>query len=79
MLSENSVPFEYFDITRSMPALKSFLVIRDTSEVFRDVRGKRTIGIPLLVVDDVPYPVNGPAHAVELIDKLHLLADPEEA
>lgn len=72
VLSENNVPFEYADITRSMPALKAFLVIRDTSDAYRDIRGKRTIGIPMLLVDDKPYLVNGPEHARELINTLEL-------
>ena len=71
-LSENHVKFEYQDITRSMLALKAFLVLRDTSDAYRDIRGKRTIGIPMLLVDGTPYVLNGTDHALELIRSLDL-------
>ncbi len=72
VLSENHVRFEYADITKSMLALKAFLVIRDTSDAYRDIRGKRSIGIPMLLVDNVPYLISGPEHMQELIDTLDL-------
>ena len=72
VLSENEVKFEYMDITKSMLALKAFLVIRDTSDAYRELRGKRSIGIPMLMVDNVPYVLNGEDHARELIASLGL-------
>lgn len=72
VLSENEVKFEYMDITKSMLALKAFLVVRDTSDAYRDLRGKRTIGIPMLMVDGVPYVLSGEDHARELIASLEL-------
>ena len=55
LLSENNIPYAYADISNSMTALKSFLVIRDTSPIYAEKRGTRTVGIPLLVVDDQPH------------------------
>ena len=72
VLSENEVKFEYMDITKSMLALKAFLVIRDTSDAYRELRGKRTIGIPMLMVDNVPYVLSGEDHARTLIESLGL-------
>ena len=72
VLSENNVRFEYMDITKSMLALKTFLVVRDTSEAYSGLRGKRTIGIPMLMVDGTPYVLDGPDHAKALIDSLEL-------
>ena len=72
VLSENEVKFEYMDITKSMLALKAFLVVRDTSDAYRDLRGKRTIGIPMLMVDGVPSVLSGEDPARELIASLEL-------
>ena len=71
-LSENNVKFEYMDLSKSMLAFKTYLTMRDTSEAFRNIRGTRTIGIPLLVVDGEPYVLNGVDHVKELIRSLEL-------
>ena len=60
------------DITGSMLALKTFLTLRDTSDAYRNIRGTRTVGIPMLLVDGTPYVLNGPDHLRELIRKLDL-------
>ena len=72
VLSENHVRFAFADLSSSMAALKSYLVMRDTEEAFRDVRGTRSVGIPLLVVDGVPHIVENEDHARRLIEELHL-------
>ena len=72
VLSEHNVKFEYQDITKSMLALKAFLVIRDTDDAYRDIRGKRTIGIPMLLVDGTPHVLGGPDQALELLQTLEL-------
>lgn len=72
VLSENEIGYLFADITGSMAALKSFLVLRDTSEAYAQVRGTRTVGIPLLVVDGEPYIVEDEDHARALVETLHL-------
>ena len=60
LLSEHHIPFAYADISSSMAALKSFLVIRDTSPLYAEKRGTRSVGIPLLLIDGEPYLVDCP-------------------
>ncbi len=57
--------------------MRAFLKMRDTAEVYAPVREKHSIGIPALVVDDEIYLVQGPEHAAELVETLHLLDEAE--
>lgn len=59
VLSEQQIPYQYVDLSASLTVLKSFLVIRDTHDVFKPLRGQRKIGIPLLVADGEPYILDG--------------------
>ncbi|MCF0105839.1 MAG: hypothetical protein HUJ53_03680 [Holdemanella sp.] len=43
---------EYINITENTKNLKEYLVVRDTHEAFKDIRGKERIGIPLFVEGD---------------------------
>ena len=71
-LSEKNIRFEFADISASMAALKSYLVMRDTSEAFQKIRGTRTVGVPLLVVDGMPYVLDDERPIDEMIEKLGL-------
>lgn len=43
---------DYVDITSSTAALREFLAIRDTADLFAPVRARGGIGIPLFVAED---------------------------
>ena len=72
VLSENHVKFAFMDIAGSMLALKSFLLMRDTSDAYKEIRGTKSVGIPVLVVDDVPYIVEKADRVKAVIEELHL-------
>lgn len=72
VLSKKNVSFAYADMSASMDALKSYLLMRDTSEAFRDIRGTKVVGIPLLVVDGEPYVLEDENQAERLIEELEL-------
>lgn len=46
------VEYEYHDITGNLKDLKTFLALRDTSGVFKNVKAQGYIGIPLVVLED---------------------------
>lgn len=75
VLSEKNVKFAYVDVTSGMGSLKQFLKLRDTSDVYAEVRENHYVGIPSLFVDDKPYIVDGPEHVQQLIDQLHLVEE----
>ena len=70
VLSENNIPFEFVDITASMPNLKSFLDLRDTSDAFRELRGAGKVGIPVLVVDGTAYIAETPDEVRAVLEQL---------
>lgn len=72
VLSQNNVRFVYIDITSSIGYLRQFLKVRDTYPAFEEIRKESRVGLPTLFVDDTPYLVNGPEHALQLIDELQL-------
>lgn len=43
---------EYIDITESTANMKAFFEIRDTAELYSEIREAHTIGIPLFVRED---------------------------
>ena len=51
-LDRAGVEYEYLDFSDSLMNLKAFLAIRDASDLFDEVRGQGSIGIPCLVDDD---------------------------
>lgn len=72
VLSQNNVRFVYIDITSSIGYLRQFLKVRDTYPAFEEIRKESRVGLPTLFVDDTPYLVDGPEHALRLIDELQL-------
>ena len=69
VLSQYQVKYLYIDICESVGKLKLFLKLRDTAEVFADVRREHRAGIPCLVIDDVPYLISGPEQVRKLIEE----------
>ena len=51
-LDKANVEYEYLDFAVSLRNLKEFLSIRDSAEVFREVREKGSIGIPCILRED---------------------------
>ena len=49
---EHGIPFEYHDFSQELPALKTFLKLRDTEPVFTEVKKEGKIGIPCIVRED---------------------------
>ena len=72
VLSQNNVRFVYIDITSSIGYLRQFLKVRDTYPAFEEIRKESRVVLPTLFVDDTPYLVDGPEHALQLIDELQL-------
>lgn len=56
--AEGNIQYNYFDITKSTANLKRFLKMRDTMELFREVRENHIIGIPLFQFDDGTFTLN---------------------
>ncbi|MBM6919166.1 hypothetical protein [Intestinimonas butyriciproducens] len=72
VLSQNNVRFVYIDVTSSIGYLRQFLKVRDTYPAFEEIRKESRVGLPTLFVDNTPYLVDGPEHALQLIDELQL-------
>ena len=51
-LKAANVPFEFHDFADELLALKEFLKIRDTEEIFDAVRERGSIGIPCILRED---------------------------
>jgi len=73
VLSQNNVQFTYMDISSGMLPLKSFLKMRDTSDIYQSVKEAGRVGIPALSVDGEAYLINDAEHAKELVDKLNFV------
>lgn len=73
VLSQKNVKFAFVNVTESIGNLRKFLKVRDTYLVFEPIREQGRVGLPTLFVDDTPYLVEGPEHAEQLIEELHLL------
>lgn len=43
---------EYIDITASTANMREFFEIRDTADIYTEIRAEHTIGIPLFVRED---------------------------
>lgn len=57
-LDRAGVEYEYLDFSDSLKNLKEFLAIRDSSDLFEDVRASGSIGIPCLVDGDGTVKLN---------------------
>lgn len=51
-LDRANVEYEYLDFSENLRNLKEFLALRDSSEVFLEVREKGSIGIPCIQRED---------------------------
>ena len=51
-LTKANVSFEYHDFADDLRALKVFLSLRDTEQVFEEIRVAGKIGIPCIVRED---------------------------
>lgn len=51
-LDKAGVEYEYLDFADSLKNLKAFLAIRDSSDLFAEVRAKGSIGIPCIVEEN---------------------------
>ena len=51
-LDENGVEYDYRDIGESLHDMAVFLKIRDTSDVYDEIKGTGKIGIPTIVMED---------------------------
>lgn len=49
---QENIPFEFVDITLNTANLKEFLRLRDSREIFAEVRKEGAIGIPYFVLED---------------------------
>lgn len=47
---EKKIPYEFIEITESVPLMKEFLTLRDTDPVFEEVRKEHRIGVPCFVL-----------------------------
>ncbi|MBQ4159211.1 MAG: hypothetical protein IJD86_13880 [Clostridia bacterium] len=52
LMEERGFSVDYVDITGSTPNLREFLHLRDTSNVFDEVKERGAIGIPAFVNDE---------------------------
>lgn len=68
-LEKNNFKFTYVDITESMKNLKEFLKIRDTHDVYRGIRGRAIVGIPMLKIDDEAFIALNEERMLEIIEK----------
>lgn len=51
-LDKAGVEYEYLDFSDSLKNLKEFLAIRDSSDLFDDVRKNGSIGIPCILEEN---------------------------
>lgn len=51
-LDKAGVRYEYLDFSENLRHLKAFLVIRESCQLFDDVRKNGSIGIPCIVRED---------------------------
>lgn len=51
-MKERNLDFEFYDFKDSLKFLKEFLRLRDTSELFNEIRENDKIGIPCIVKED---------------------------
>ncbi len=54
-LNEEKIAYEFIDITKELPNLKAFLIIRDKSPLYDSIRENGGIGIPCIEKEDGSY------------------------
>lgn len=54
VLEDSNTPYEFVDITGSVPALKEFMFLRDSNPAFDDAKAESYLGIPAFVTDADP-------------------------
>ena len=54
VLEDSNTPYEFVDITGSIPALKEFMFLRDSNPAFHGAKEESYLGIPAFVTDDDP-------------------------
>lgn len=54
VLEDSNTPYEFVDITGSVPALKEFTFLRDSNPVFDDAKAEGYLGIPAFVTNEDP-------------------------
>lgn len=57
-LDKAGVEYEYLDFGDSLKNLKEFLVLRESSPLFDDIRGEGKIGIPCILREDGTLTLN---------------------
>lgn len=57
-LDDANVSYIYLDFSEDLKYLKEFLAMRDTLEIFEDVKRNGAIGIPCIVDDDGTVSLN---------------------
>ena len=72
ILTSNGVMPNFVNVTGSIGVLKDFIYIRDTHEVFKDIRGTGRIGFPLLQMEDGSYTrdVNGVLEKLGITERM---------
>lgn len=51
-LAEAGIEVKFKDILSCHADLMPYLLLRDTSEVYREIRGKERLGVPCFVLED---------------------------
>lgn len=52
VLTENHVMPKFINVTGSVDHLKEFITFRDTSDLYKEIRGSGAIGFPLIELED---------------------------
>ena len=68
-LDKHNFEYLYVDITESMKNLKEFLKIRDTHDIYKGIRGRSIVGIPMLKIDEEVIIGLGEEKLLELVEK----------
>ena len=68
-LDKNNFEYTYVDITEGMKNLKEFLKIRDTHDIYKGIRGRAIVGIPMLKIGDEVFIGLEEEKLLEIIEK----------
>lgn len=55
---EKGLEYEFVEVTESIPLMREFLTLRDTEDVFAEVRREHRIGVPCFVLPDGSLTLN---------------------
>lgn len=64
-LAFNKIEYEYIDITRKIKDLANFLALREENDLYKEVKKKKKIGIPTLVLEDKTITLDWQAYLVK--------------